>query len=126
MSGADLMLLRPIPFDVCHLCVSKGNGRERDALDTAMYGLGLPVAVSEVEQDGGQFWMIVRYVCPRCRAVWDMSHGVEMEGAPMGRFVDQFLYIDSAWTAPEIGGTPFPAGPSKLFIRQGARKDTER
>jgi len=69
--------------------------------------------VSGIEEN--REWMQVRYVCPHCRHVWDMSY--DCSGNDMGQqFGDRFIRDRERLVAPlNLGGVTFPAGPAEMF-----------
>lgn len=78
-----------------------------------MAGLGVPVAVSGIEEN--REWLQVRYVCPHCRHIWDMSY--DCSDNEMGQqFGDRFVMDRERLIAPrDLDGVTFPAGPSSRF-----------
>ena len=100
-------------MDICHRCADERGLDDKDAL----YGLGLPVAISGIENNRESVW--VRYVCPRCRSVWDCSWALEPDDLPgLGHFQDRYIRgYEEGLTANPTRGVPFPAGPTRLFTR---------
>ena len=105
----------PIPMDACHRCFKERGVDPKDPL----YGLGLPVAVSGIENN--RQWVSVRYICPRCRSVWDCSwspEGFTIDGCSLDQFEDRYIEgYEEGLVAKPLQGVMFPAGPSSLFTQ---------
>ena len=105
----------PIPFDVCHRCADeKAKTRSwsyhstGDQLDAALMNPGIPVAVTGIETR--RDWFTVRYICARCRQIWDRSFAGEgTEG--IGEFEDRYLGSRENVKAYPQDGILWPAGP---------------
>ena len=98
-------------MDACHRC---RNERGFDTQDP-LFGLGVPVAISGIENN--RQWVSVRYICPRCRSVWDCSHSTAAGSlSQLEQFKDRYIAgYEEGLVAKPAGGIPFPAGPSRLF-----------
>ena len=103
----------PIPMDACHKCFKERGVQEEDPL----HGLGLPVAVSGIENS--REWVSVRYICPRCRSVWDCSHSTAPGGlSKLDQFEDRYIRgYEEGLVAEPMEDVAFPAGPSTFFKR---------
>jgi len=102
----------PIPMDICHRCPY--------TKDDPLYGNAVPVAVSGIENN--REWVSVRYICPRCRSVWDCSFSPNMLN--LNQFEDEYISGHEAGFVSQPMGDGleaihFPAGPSRLFKRRG-------
>ena len=99
-------------MDACHKCQ---RNRAIEANDP-LYGLGIPVAISGIENN--REWVSVRCICPRCRSVWDCSQAVDNSVSELSQFEDRYIRgYEEGLSAPPMGGVPFPAGPTRLFQR---------
>lgn len=92
-----------IPHDACPRC-SVGAS----VSDTR---LGMPVAYS-----GTPGTLTVRYVCWRCRLIWDTGWDVSGD-----TFLDDFICHDEGLESHPQYGNPFPVGPKEMLERRNAR-----
>ena len=108
----DVIVWSVIPQDTCPFALD-GDGDHPDWTDDPMAGLGIPVAVSGIEEN--RQWMQVRYICPHCRHIWDMGYDCT-DGVMGEQFGDRFIRDAERKVAPKgHGGCVFPAGPADQF-----------
>jgi len=78
--------------------------------------LGMPVAFA-----GPPEQRVVRYICPRCRLIWDCKWDITAptNGAPLGLWPDRYIRCGEGLEAhPTEDGIEYPAGPATYFEEQ--------
>jgi hypothetical protein len=98
MSENEARTYRVIPQDACTRCASSGADHS------------IPVAISQNE---GGTWITVRYICPKCRLMWDCGWSNEVATL----FDDKYIVTTEGLIATPIGAVRWPAGPSGIFER---------
>lgn len=81
---------------------------------------GMPVAFAGPLND-----RIIRYVCPSCRLVWDISWDVAAlaQSFPSyAPFSDTFIRVHEGLEAYCQDGVEMPAGPRSAFVRAKERQ----
>ena len=102
-TSPDALRFQVIPHDMCSRCPPP----ER----IADQRLGLPVAFA---QEGTA--IIVRYVCPVCRLLWDCSFAAD-EPRPGGTFSDTFVCDREGLESHPQGEIQYPCGPRSMLKR---------
>ena len=101
-----------IPMDFCPRCPIPAHP------DGVHYGMPVALAGTLAEP-------IVRYVCPSCRLVWDMSWDVAAIAQffpSYGPFSDTFIRVHEGLEAHRQDGIEMPAGPRSAFVRAKERQ----
>ena len=89
---------------------ARATAAQADQLETTLMNHGIPVAVSGIETR--RDWFTVRYICARCRQIWDCSFAGEGLGpGGIGEFEDRYLGSRDNVKAYPQDGIPWPAGP---------------
>ncbi len=96
MSEDEQRAYRTIPQDACPEC------QLQDRRDHSV-----PVAIN-VNDEGT--WVTVRYVCPKCRLVWECGWSDDIAN----EFADRFVSAHERVRAP-YGEVAWPSGPSDSF-----------
>lgn len=100
---------RVIPRDGCHNC-------------ELLPDHSMPVAISEGEEG----WLVVRYICPRCRLVWDCGWSADMMTPFEDRYVNGREDLSSRPFLAGMNTMFWPAGPSERFTKGTRSEGTER